>query len=394
MFEYALRDCRGSDKVATTICNQGNVKDGAVGLSFRRKDKFNENVVWLVFEKVTQSNVRFNALDKLNVDVHSVRMPVGFGRVKMKGKPLSVMAHFKMSVVEVKAENNCLACALIIAIARVTNDPNYNTYRKGRKIRPVIDKLLKTTGIDLKDGGGIPEVSEFQKRLKGYGIVVYGGLNCEDIDFDRQVKSKIRLNLYYDDLTCQYHVITNVTVAKDKRYVCKACGKGYDKGGDVTHKYDQVCSDCMSIPPCACADVRIPCESCNRTFRRLACFNWHKTNKLRGKAVCEQKRNCPKFGLLLTRKQHECFKMYCENCNACKEVGHLCYKKTLKNELPRSIDVFFVFYDFETTQYTKFAEMTTLHVPNLLCLQQFCMRKAARHRCRLFTLWKETPFIL
>jgi hypothetical protein len=22
------------------------------------------------------------------------------------------------------------------------------------------------------------------------------------------------------------------------------------------------------------------------------------------------------------------------------------------------------------------------------------MRKAARHRCRLFTLWKETPFIL
>jgi len=27
----------------------------------------------------------------------------------------------------------------------------------------------------------------------------------------------------------------------------------------------------------------------------------------------------------------------------------------LKNELPRSDDVLFAFYDFETTQYTKFS---------------------------------------
>jgi len=54
------------------------------------------------------------------------------------------------------------------------------------------------------------------------------------------------------------------------------------------------------------------------------------------------------------------------------EIGHLCYMATLKNELPRSDNVLFVFYDFETTQDTKVTESATLHVRNLVCLQQFC----------------------
>jgi desulfoferrodoxin (superoxide reductase-like protein) len=44
----------------------------------------------------------------------------------------------------------------------------------------------------------------------------------------------------------------------------------------------------------------------------------------------------------------------------------------LKNELPRSDDVLFVFYDFETTQDTKFSENATQHIPILVCIQQFC----------------------
>jgi hypothetical protein len=80
-------------------------------------------------------------------------MPVGFGRgIKSRGRPLSVMAHLKTSVVEVKASENCLAHA-IIAIAKVENDSNYKAYRQGRKIRPVVQKLLDKTGIVLSAGG-------------------------------------------------------------------------------------------------------------------------------------------------------------------------------------------------------------------------------------------------
>jgi len=74
----------------------------------------------------------------LVVTVYSVKIPVCFGRValKIRGRPLSVMAHLKKSIVEVKEEENCLDHALIIAIARVDNDANYKAYRQGREIRP------------------------------------------------------------------------------------------------------------------------------------------------------------------------------------------------------------------------------------------------------------------
>jgi len=47
--------------------------------------------------------------------------------------------------------------------------------------------------------------------------------------------------------------------------------------------------------------------------------------------------------------------------------------KPLKDVLPNTSDkVLYVFYDFETTQYTKYFDKATLHVPDLVCVQQFC----------------------
>lgn len=150
LMEYTVRNCRDSEMEEITIRNEVNVQDKAVAISFRRKDQLSENAIWSVFEKVAQSNARFNALDNLVVEVNSVRMPVGFGRVaaKTKGRPLSIMAHFKRSITVVKPEENCLAHALIIAITKLTDDMNYKAFRQGRKIRPVVDRLLETTGIE------------------------------------------------------------------------------------------------------------------------------------------------------------------------------------------------------------------------------------------------------
>ena len=48
-------------------------------------------------------------------------MPTGFGKgaETSKGRFVSVMAHLKKRIVEVMTEENCLAHALVIAIARV-----------------------------------------------------------------------------------------------------------------------------------------------------------------------------------------------------------------------------------------------------------------------------------
>jgi len=97
LFEHALRDLEDSDMVGITISNEVEVKDRAIGISFRRRDQISGEVIWSVFEKVAQSNARFNALDKLVMTVHSVRMPIGHGGngIMSKGRPLEIMARLK-----------------------------------------------------------------------------------------------------------------------------------------------------------------------------------------------------------------------------------------------------------------------------------------------------------
>jgi len=160
--------------VGISICNEVNVKDKLIGISFRRKDQLSPEVILSVWEKVTQSNSRFNAVDTLILEIHSVKMPVGFGGgIKTKGRSLASLAHLKTSIVKVKSETNCLAHALIIAIARITNDPNYKSYRDGFKLGPVVRQLLESTGINLDQGGGVRELAQFQEHFKEYRIVVF-----------------------------------------------------------------------------------------------------------------------------------------------------------------------------------------------------------------------------
>ena len=107
------------------------------------------------------------------------------------------MAHLKTNIVEVKTETNCLAHALIIAIAKLTNDIDYKAYRQGRKIYHKVDRLNATTEISL-DSGGITEPECFQDDFRQYKIVVYTGLNCEEIKFEGRVETSETLNLLYD----------------------------------------------------------------------------------------------------------------------------------------------------------------------------------------------------
>ena len=166
LFEYSLRDLQPSDMVGISIHNADNQQDRPMGLSYGRRDQISRDVLWILFDKVTQSNARYQALDTLTFHVHSVGIHVGFGKAETsKGIPLSTMAHLKRSIVEVKAKDNCLAHALVIAIARVTNDPNYKSYRRGWKRLPKVQELLQASGVDISRGGGIPGIQAFERHL-------------------------------------------------------------------------------------------------------------------------------------------------------------------------------------------------------------------------------------
>jgi hypothetical protein len=98
-------------------------------------------------------------------------MPAGFGKVqKSKGGSLSVMAHPNRRIVEVRAEENCLTHALVIAMARVTNDPNYQSYWRGWDILPKVRELIQASGVNLRRGGGIPELTHSSAICRSIGL--------------------------------------------------------------------------------------------------------------------------------------------------------------------------------------------------------------------------------
>ena len=104
-----------------------------------------------------------------------------------------------------------MAHALVIAKAKVDGDPNYESYCHGYKTRPIVNRLLETMGIDLSRGGEVPELLRFQEHFKEYRIVVFGGLNCEDI-FRRTGRIR-KKNLVYNDVHRDFHVINSLTGA-------------------------------------------------------------------------------------------------------------------------------------------------------------------------------------
>jgi hypothetical protein len=55
--------------------------------------------------------------------------------------------------VVVKAPVSSLAHALVIAIARLSNDQKYTSYKNGYGLRKPVEDLLKASGVDLSNVG-------------------------------------------------------------------------------------------------------------------------------------------------------------------------------------------------------------------------------------------------
>jgi len=86
------------------------------------------------------------------------------------------LSAIKKSIVTVKAVLLCLAHALIIAMARVNNDPKYASCRDGYGLKQAVEELLKASGVDLSNGGSFEELRLFQQYLSDYKIIVFDGL--------------------------------------------------------------------------------------------------------------------------------------------------------------------------------------------------------------------------
>ena len=86
--------------------------------------------------------------------------------------------------------------------------------------------------------------------------MVHSGLRCDSIMFDGQVATPQRRNLLYDGQ--HYHVITNLTGAGDKKYVCHALT---EVAGGARSTCDASCDACFAITPASTAMSRSPATS-------------------------------------------------------------------------------------------------------------------------------------
>ena len=63
LFDHVLQDVGDADTDGITIHNEVNQSDTPTGFSFRRNYELSSDVIWSVFDKVSQSNARLNATD-------------------------------------------------------------------------------------------------------------------------------------------------------------------------------------------------------------------------------------------------------------------------------------------------------------------------------------------
>jgi len=96
-------------------------------------------------------------------------------------------------------------------MARVNGDPNYALYRHGKCMKKPVEDLLKTSGVDLSNGGGFEELEQFQEYLSDYKIVVFDGLNPDRVMFSGNSFSDKKLYLLYNADNRHYNVITNIS---------------------------------------------------------------------------------------------------------------------------------------------------------------------------------------
>jgi hypothetical protein len=308
---YLVKEVADRDLVGLRIRNTENLQDMIIGISLRRRDQLKPDVVWYVLGKVIQSNARFPLTDRLDVHLDHVRMPAGNGREKTKGRSLDKLSATKRSIVTVKAAVLCLTNELIIAIARVNNDPKYALYRHGYGLRQPVKDLLKASGVDLSNGGGLEKLQYFQQYFSDYKIIVFDGLHPDRVMFSGNSLSEKKLYLLCDRESGHYSVITNLKGAMAKTYMCNDGDTLYDK----THKCDKVCSLCSATPPCTKDQVK-NCGTCNRYCFSEKCFQNHVTLNVKGKLVCQWTEVCRNCSYLVTSdSKHDCFKKFCTFCN-------------------------------------------------------------------------------
>ena len=315
--------------------------------------------VFSAVQRVIQSNRDFRLNDTVNVDLIHVEAPQGSGRSKRNIVNIKEYLHKKGSVISIKNHDNlCLARALVVAIAKVENAPNYNYLRDRVRAQQIRTMELHANANVPLGPCGLEEVDLFQKHLTAYEINIVSGNHDSAIIYPSQPSTnKTPIYLYLHDN--HYDVITSMTGFLSSNYYCHKCRRAY------TNKLDHLCPGmCKSCRSYECyLDEPMHCDQCKRTFKSRACYERHKEPVGVARSICQTIRKCEKCQKSMdvrNLKHHICDRK-CSTCGIIIEDAenkHECYIQKIEQTEDSQYNEL-LFFDFECKQETG------EHEPNL-----------------------------
>lgn len=241
-------------------------------------------------------------------------------------------------------DNLCCARSIVTAKANEDKHPNWQCFRKGRKIQKEQALLLHHEANVPFGPCGYEELVKFTMApsLYGYQLLLVDATRGYSVTSFGPPQEK-QIVLLYDNQ--HYDVIRALPGFFGTSYFCARCLKSYnDKGKHACTNNPEHCSSCMQTgcsnyteSKCRHQSPAIPCGFCKRMFYGDVCMQNHLTKNYQGKtadsqniSVCTQRRKCCSCKKLLVgfkeQKEHLCGHADCPSCKKyVKMASHKCF---------------------------------------------------------------------
>ena len=312
-----------------------------INFPFMTPNRLTTERILAEFERVIQSNKEFRLNDTVEINVIHVSMPVGGRGTKRSEVNLEKHLEKKKSIIRIQNDDElCMARALVVAKAKLDNDPRDRQIRKSdRPLQARLARELHQNANVPLGPCGIEQAKQFQAYLSEYQISIVAKEYGDKIIYAGPEKDK-RIYLYMHDN--HYDVITKMPGFFACSYYCHTCKKAYDHLEE--HRCQNACKCCRF--PTECPEGSwLTCPDCRRLFKSQQCFEQHKQARGGARSVCERLIRCTKCQATVRRckqqpEKHRCGLTKCWICGKYMQLeGHRCYiqpetKKKRKNATP------------------------------------------------------------
>lgn len=281
--------------------------------------------------KVLQSKTDL-PLDGEKTTIYFTRIdkPTGSGGGHLKRRYNTNVSEYlkkKRGIIEINNRDElCCARAIVTAIAKIDNDENYDTIRRGDRGRCTMQRrlamaLMAKAGLASHQGPCGPEewilLQDALRKEGDYQLKIFCKDSFNGLVYAGPNASKV-IRLWHHDH--HFDAITSILAFYECSYYCDDCDKAYEK--KIEHRRCPVrCSWCFESGQCrASVDGElINCGSCHRYFNNEQCYQNHLKQKGDGRhkasSICDQLKRCGECKReYRTQKGHECGLKRCQTC--------------------------------------------------------------------------------